>query len=117
MSKFFHLTKKSKKIYRRKKMFPAMKIGLKTVNIVIVVLIAVVGISYLVQVNDLATKGYQIEELENRITELQQEGADLELNVLSLQSMGTVKERVDDLGMVLAGESDYLQPTPVAVAR
>ena len=94
-----------------------MKVSFKTLNIVVVALIVVIGVSYLVQINSLATKGYQIEELENRITELQQEQADLELEALSLQSMGVVKEKVDNLGMVLAGESDYLQPTPVAVAR
>jgi len=118
MSKFFHLTKKpAKTIHRQRRLLPAMKINIKTINIVLAVLITVVGVSYLVQINSLATKGYQIRELEQKVTELKQASDDLELEALNLQSMGAVKNKVDELNMVLAGETDYLSPTPVVVAR
>lgn len=118
MSKFFHLSKRrTRKVQRRSKIFPVMKTNTRTLNIILVVVVAIFGISYLVQINSVATKGYQIEELENKITELKEEQADLELEALSLQSMGTVKEKVDELGLVAIGEADYLQPTPVALAR
>ena len=94
-----------------------MKISIKTVNVVICTLIVVMTVGYLVQINSLATKGYKIKELENKITGLKKEQADLELEALSLQSMGTVAEKVQDLGMVMAGEPEYLAPTPVAMAR
>ena len=71
----------------------------------------------MVQINGLATRGYQIKELESKIADLKQENSDLELEALSLQSMGAVKDKVDGLGLVAIGEVDYLQPTPVAVAR
>jgi cell division protein FtsB len=116
MSKFFHLTKrKRRKIQRKRRLL--MKVDIKTANIVIGLLIVVIGVSYLVQINGLATKGYQIKELEDRIAELSQDQADLELVALSLQSMGAVKDKVEDLGMVAVGENEYLIPTPVVVAR
>ncbi len=80
-------------------------------------LIIFFGVSYLIQTNGLATKGYQIKELESKIAELKQEQADLELEALSLQSLGTVKEKVDQLGLVAVDKTDYLAPTPVALAR
>ncbi|MFA6254691.1 MAG: hypothetical protein WC675_01505 [Patescibacteria group bacterium] len=118
MSKFFHLSKKTnQRIRPSRKFFPAMKIDVQKINICLAVLIAVCGVSYLVQINSLATRGYQIKELENKITDLNQEKADLELQTLSLQSMGTVQEKVSQLGLVAAGEPAYLMPTPVALAR
>lgn len=117
MSKFFHLSKKSRKVYHKKKLLPAMKINTKTINVIIAVMVVTSFVSYLVQVNGLATKGYQIQELEDKIAQLAAEQADLEFVALSLQSMGAVKEKVDELGLVAIGESDYLTPTPVALAR
>ena len=117
MSKFFHLSKKPRKVLRKRKFLASMKINLKTANIAVGGLIIVITVSYLVQINSLATKGYQIKELENKIAGLKQDKADLELEALSLQSMGTVKGKVQGLGMVMAGEPEYLAPTPVAMAR
>jgi len=117
MSKFFHLSKKPKKVFRKRKFLASMEINLKTANIVVSGLIVVMTVGYLVQINSLATKGYQIKDLENKITSLKQEKADLELEALSLQSMGNVAEKVQGLGMVSAGEPEYLAPTPVAMAR
>lgn len=118
MSKFFYLTKNRNHRPRQKRRWLSlMKINIKTTNMIIGLLIVVFSVSYLVQINGLATKGYQIKELEKRITELEEQKSDLELVTLSLQSMGSVKDKVVDLGMVEVGEPDYLNLTPVAVAR
>ncbi len=118
MSKFFHLSKRiHQSVKPRRKFFSAMTIDIQKINICLAVLIAVCGVSYLVQINSLATRGYQIKELENKIADLSQEKGDLELQALSLQSMGTVQEKVNQLGLVAAGEPAYLMPAPVALAR
>jgi len=118
MSKFFHLSKRiNQNASPRRKVFSFSKIDIRKINIFLAVSIAVLGISYLVQINGLATRGYQIKELENKIADLSQEKADLELQALSLQSMGTVQEKVSQLGLVSADKPDYLMPTPVALAR
>jgi len=116
MSKFFHLTKRPVKKIKK---LPGLKMNFKakTLNVMMITLLISVGVVYLAQMNSLATKGYQIRELENEISELEQSRSDLELEALSLQSMGSVGEKVQDLGMIAVNEADYLQPTPVAVAR
>ncbi len=113
MSKFFHLAKKSKKSGFKLK----IRLNLKAINIFLVVSIVAIGLGYLVQINDLATIGYQINDLQDKISMLKQEKSDLELEALSLQSIGKVQEKVDGLGMVMANEAEYLKPTPVAFAR
>ncbi len=86
-------------------------------NLTLICLVAIFGLGYLVQTNDLATKGYEIRDLENKISKLQEEKSDLNLEALNLQSMGNINQKVNDLGMVLVNEAEYLMPTPVAVAR
>jgi cell division protein FtsL len=118
MSKFFSLGKRSKsKTRRKKKMISLNKINIKLTNVTLGVLIAVVGFSYLIQINGLATKGYQIRELEDQIIELQESNDDLELEALGLQSMGNVKDKIEGLNMVAIAETDYLVISPVAIAR
>ncbi len=92
-------------------------INLKVVNVMLGCLIVMVGLFYLIEINSLAAKGYQIKELEQTVAKLRQTNSDLEFEALNLQSMGRIKDRVADLGMVAVGETEYLTPTPVAVAR
>jgi len=118
MSKFFCLSRKKRGSKTKcKKIIPAMRANLKIINTILAVLVVVVAVSYFVQINSLATKGYQITELEDKVEQLEQEKKDLELISLNLQSMGTVKEKVDGLGLVAINDVQYLTPTPVAVAR
>ena len=118
MTKFFHLAKRrGNTVKKKRKILNLSKINFNTVNIVIGVMIAVMGVSYLVQINGLVAKGYQISELEQKIAELTNLNADLKLETLSLQSMDSIKDKVNGLGLVAVGEVEYLNPTPVAVAR
>ena len=117
MSKFFFQSKTRSKRVKSKKIFSAMKANLKIINIILSVFVLTISVSYLIQINSLATKGYKIKELEGKILELKDKKNDLELESLSLQSMGTVKEKVDGLGLVAVNNPDYLTPTPVAFAR
>ena len=117
MSKFFHLSKRPAKSFRRHKALAWPSFDLKTVNLALACLIVVFGLGYLLQVNGQATKGYQIKELEKQIADLRQEKSDLELDALRRQSMSRVKEKLADLNMVSAGNSEYLQEKPVALAR
>lgn len=118
MTKFSHLAKRQpQKLQTKRKIFKFGKVNLQVFNITLGVMIVVMGVSYLVQINGLATKGYQIKELEQQIAELKEYNSDLELEALSLQSMESVKDKVASLGLVEVGEMQYLNPTPVAVAR
>jgi hypothetical protein len=89
----------------------------KKANILICFLIAVFGVGYLIQVNSLATKGYQIKDLEKKVAQLNQEKSDLQLEALSLQSVGSVNAKLEEMNMVALGKEDFLAAKPVAVAR
>jgi len=115
MSKFFCLTKNPIKKIRRKAC--RIKISIKLVNIVIIGLVIFSSAAYLIQVNSLATKGYQIRELEIKISQLEKEGSALELEALNLQSIDNIKSKVSHLNMVDIDKVEYLVSTPVAFAR
>lgn len=87
------------------------------INFIVCAMLVVFGIGYLLQVNSLATKGYQIKELEKSVAELKLQKSDLELEALSLQSVGSVKEKIGEMKMVSLGKEDFLAGTAVAVAR
>jgi len=115
MSKFFCLTKNPiRKIKSKRK---RMKIDIRVLNIIVLGLVVFIGISYLIQINTLATKGYQIRELETKVTQLEKESKTMELQVLELQSMDNVKNKVSQLNMVDVGKVEYLMPTPVVFAN
>jgi len=124
MSKYLFMAKRNKSgprwsrrfsLIQKRTVMPIFNQG--AFKIILGVFIISLFLGYLIQVNALATKGYQIKELEKKLNELNQASADLELEALSLQSMTQVKEKVEHLGMVTVSESDYLFMTPVAIAR
>jgi hypothetical protein len=87
-------------------------------NVALLGIITVFAVGYLVQVNSLATKGYQIKELERALLTKMQEKSELERVVLNMQSMGEIKKRVDGMGMVAVNDVEYLNVSkPMAVAR
>ena len=80
-------------------------------------MLAVMLVAYVVQVNAIATKGYQIKELQGSIDDLRRQHDELQAEATRLQSMAAVKDRVGNLEMVNANDADFIAPTPVAVAR
>ncbi|NUM25206.1 MAG: hypothetical protein HUU49_01110 [Candidatus Buchananbacteria bacterium] len=120
MTKFSNLAKKQGMKVNSRNNKAVIRLGfvnIKMLNIVLGSLVLLLTVGYLVQVNGLAAKGYQIKELEQQVSDLQEANSDLELETLSLQSMGRIKEKVTGLNMVAVGQPEYLVPTPVAVAR
>lgn len=74
------------------------------------------GVFYLVETNSLSTQGYDVNNLKNRITELENQSRQLELDVAELQSIRNISKRVESLGMVKVAITDYLSPTGSNVA-
>ncbi|MFA5021506.1 MAG: hypothetical protein WC508_00280 [Patescibacteria group bacterium] len=117
MTKFSHLAKPTMKNYSAQKKLSGFKLSFPLINGIVAVCCIVFFVTYLIQVNSLATKGYQIKELEKKISDLEQQKADLDLQTLSLQSVGALKDKVGSLGMVAVGKTDYLADKPVALAQ
>jgi hypothetical protein len=89
-----------------KNAFDAGRVELNWVSLVFVMSISIFfcGAFYLYQVNDIATKGYEIRDLENRIQELNKEGKKMEIREVELKSMYNIEKASQDLNLVNSAE-------------
>jgi hypothetical protein len=80
--------------------------------------VLVVGffVGYLVQVNATSSKGFQIRTLQNRISELKETGDKMELKVAQEQSVASVEQKVQAMGMVPAQQVQYVAAPSDGVA-
>jgi len=84
---------------------------------VLVALVTVsVGVGYIWEVNQSATAGFTMRELNNSIEDLTLEQERLDLQVARLQSIDSVTTRVQMLGMKEVGNIEYITPGGDTVA-
>lgn len=81
------------------------------------VLVAGFFVGYLVQVNATSSKGFQIRTLESRISDLKEQGNELELKVAREQSVASVERKVRDMGMVPTPQVQYVAAASPIVAQ
>ncbi len=77
----------------------------------------VVGVLYLVETSSVATKGYDINDLQKQISNLKRENQRLELSVAEFRSMASIQERIKTLNLVTANDIVYVSGGGVAMAR
>jgi hypothetical protein len=78
--------------------------------------VIITGSFYLYQVNDLATKGFEMKEAENRIAQLEKEGKKMEIREVELRSMYNIEESTKDLNLINAQNVTYVEMnSPVAM--
>lgn len=97
-----------KQRYRRRTIGRNVSTGPVTLGVFIVLMIASLGVVYLVQSNSVSTSGYAIRDLEKRIESLEQDNQDLRLEAAELQSLKNLEEAQKDLGMVPNSEVLYV---------
>lgn len=71
-------------------------------------IVIALGVFYILQVNSLATQGYEIKKLEQLLTEMRESNKRLELEATALKSMERIGEEVKQLNMVPSRGVDYL---------
>jgi hypothetical protein len=114
MSPFQRFTKVKHELKRPNKLQSFLKPEI--LNISVLCLIAIMGAFYLVQVNRATTKGYEIRDLEKRINVLEEDTRKAELEVAELQSLDSIEQRMETLGMVPVERIQYVKvPGTVAV--
>lgn len=79
-------------------------------------LVVVVGLSYLTFVNKVATDGYQVKALSEKVSELKNKNKKLELESSALQSMQRVSSASQDLNLVAISGIQYVTAGSNAVA-
>lgn len=79
-------------------------------------MLGVCGGLYIYEINALATKGYEIRELENKTSELTQESRQLKIRETELKSMYTIEKSMKDLNLVSSSNVSYVEmDRPVAM--
>lgn len=85
-------------------------------NVALFAVVGVLLIAQIVQVNAATTKGYQMRELENQISELSLLQQNLQLEARKVQSLEHVSHSVKMLGFVESEMPTYLSSSTPSVA-
>ncbi|KKR20126.1 MAG: hypothetical protein UT50_C0021G0004 [Candidatus Moranbacteria bacterium GW2011_GWA2_39_41] len=102
----------------QKKSFNAGSANLNLVSLVFVIVfcIGIGGAAYLYQVNDIATKGYEIRDLEKQVKDLSKESKKMEIREVELRSMYNIEKASQDLNLVNSNDVTYVEiDGPVAM--
>ncbi len=86
------------------------------VNIILLLLIAMVAISYLYYMNQTATGGFDIKGMENRIEQLNKDNKQLEVKAAAIQSLSAIEQSSAQAGMVATTKIEYLPAVGSSVA-
>ncbi len=91
---------------------------LKNFNKFLFGLIIIGGLYYVVNINDLAVKGFSLQELRQEARLLNAANKEVDLAIMSLESYNKVSQRAtEDLKMVAVGEIDYITPVNSVVVK
>lgn len=99
------------------KSFKRNVLNLKNLNKILFFLVIVLGIFYVAGANDLAIKGFALNDLKEQYTKIADENKKLELEAMALSSYNIVSHKVDNLKMVAVGEIDYINGSNEVVAK
>ena len=85
-------------------------------NIILLLLITFVAISYLYYMNQTATGGFDIKGMENRIEQLNKDNKQLEVKAAAIQSLSVIEQSSAQAGMVATTKIEYLPAVGSSVA-
>jgi cell division protein FtsL len=83
-------------------------LNFKAIKTIVLVLAVLMVISYILQVNKVATAGYEIKQLHQKINHLKEENTKLQIQAAELESRSKVEEDSTALEMVVAPKIKYL---------
>ncbi|MFA5052231.1 MAG: hypothetical protein WC544_04230 [Patescibacteria group bacterium] len=91
-------------------------VSLVRLNVLLLVLIAMVAISYLYYMNQTATGGFDIKGVQNRIEQLNKDNKQLEVKAASFQSLAAIETAGTQAGMVATTQIEYIPAVGSSVA-
>jgi uncharacterized protein YlxW (UPF0749 family) len=78
--------------------------------------VCVMGISYILQTNSIATRGYEVEEYENELSKLKNSNQNMRNQEAELRSIKNLEEEKDRLVSVDSSDINYVVAGDTAVA-
>lgn len=88
-----------------------------TSRVILLLLFVGLAITYVVQTSVISTKGYDIDSLRREVASLEKEDRQRQIQIAEYQSLQRVAAKVQELGMVPAGDVEYLHPVGSSVAK
>ncbi len=83
---------------------------------VMVLAVFILGLAYVRQINNVATGGLALKQLQQERTERERSTRELELRVENLRSLTTIERTSQELDLVARATVKYLPPVPSSVA-
>ena len=118
-SQFLTITQSNSHVFgERKRAIKSkpVRVGRVTLNFLLVVLICTAGVFYIFEVNNVATQGYQIKDLEKKVQDLKNSNENLKIREAELRSMYNIEEKTKDLNMTAPKDVSYISlPGDVAM--
>jgi len=112
MSKFLTLIQnefKKPRLNRKPDFWYKSLLCTKVFNIAVLVAICLTGVIYLAKINNMATRGFKIKELEEKQAALEENIKKTELQVANLQSTQKIQERINNLDMASVAKVEYVR--------
>jgi hypothetical protein len=86
----------------------SFELNFKSLAVALGSIVFILGVFYLYQVNDLATKGYEIRDIEKQIADLSQVNKNNRIKEVELKSMYNIEKTAQNLNLVSTKEITYL---------
>ena len=71
-------------------------------------LVAILGLAYVVSVNDISIKGFILEDLQREARVLKTQAEEKEFAIIKLKSYQNISQRAENMNMVKVDSVDYL---------
>lgn len=91
--------------------------GWSLYNIIILGVVALLGIVYLLVVNDLSTKVYEVRSLRNYFSSVLEDTGRLKATTIELQSRQELSQAIQAYPFIPEGALEYARSTTVALER
>ena len=93
-----------------------IKIGMAGVGFLMIFFVIFISAFYLFQVNNLAIKGYEVKDLENKISELEKNNKEMQIREMELRSMYAIETAAKNFDLLDSTNITYLEINgPVAI--
>jgi len=92
------------------------KFSLKIFNKCLFFVIIIFGISYLLCINDLAIKGFKLNELKTNYNKLNAEKDKYELDIMAYKSFNNLAEKAKTLKLTAVAAPEYIDVASMSVA-
>jgi len=114
----FHLSYKSSSVKRTFKRVGRARHSLKfwyqkacaskALRIALCSVVVALGVGYSIVISNVATKGYELSDVERDIAELREANQKIRLSIAGYRSLSTVQKRMEILGMVPVDSVTYV---------